>query len=100
MIQRASLFATLALPILAAPLAAQDAAATKPANPSAARLIAAPSAQAQEPSQEDLRARFGEKLGKPFLRAAAWTTDYDAARARATVEKKLIVAYFTRSYAY
>lgn len=39
-----------------------------------------------------------EKLQKEFVKNAAWTTDFDAAKAKATEGGKLIFGYFTRSY--
>ena len=49
--------------------------------------------------QEDsLEARRDEKLRKPFLKKAAWITDYDQALAESLKQKKPIFAYFTRSY--
>ncbi|HYC77814.1 MAG TPA: hypothetical protein VEI02_09320 [Planctomycetota bacterium] len=53
----------------------------------------------QSKSQEELVKLRDEKLQKEFLKKADWTTDYDAAKARAMKEGKLIFAYFTRSYA-
>jgi hypothetical protein len=64
----------------------------------AAAVLAAPAAcQPQGQSQEKLRALRAEKLAKPVFEG--WLTDYDAARARARKDGKLILAYFTRSYA-
>ncbi len=60
-------------------------------------LLAA--AQAQPPSQEQLKANLEAKLKAPFLTKAAWLTDYDAAREEAKKSGKPIFAYFTRSYA-
>ncbi|MFO1050752.1 MAG: hypothetical protein U1F36_00890 [Planctomycetota bacterium] len=70
---------------------------TQPA--AAARLIAAPQQQG-EPTQAELQKKYDEKLAKPFVEKSKWTTDYDAARARAKEEHKLLFTYFTRSYAY
>lgn len=64
----------------------------------AALLVAAP-LSAQDPSQADFKARYEEKLAKPFIAAGGWVTDYDLARERAAKEKKFIFTYFTRSYA-
>ena len=60
-------------------------------------LMAGPAAAQGE--QEKLRAKAKKKLAKPFVTFAPWVLDYDAARARAKKENKLILAYFTRSYA-
>ena len=68
--------------LLAAPLAAQE-----------------PPKQPPPPSQEDLKARYQEKLEKPFVSAGGWITDYDRARELAAKEKKFLFVYFTRSYA-
>lgn len=38
-----------------------------------------------------------KKLAEPFVSKAAWTTDYDHARAEARKTGKPIFAYFTRS---
>lgn len=99
MSRRHPTIALLALPFLAAMPVAQDQA--KPARP--ATLIqpaSASGAQQQEPTQEELQKKFDEKLAKPFMSHAKWTVDYDAVRARAKAEKKLVLAYFTRSYSY
>lgn len=64
----------------------------------AAAILAVPATCQQDgPSQEKLRAQRAEKLAKPVF--AGWLTDYDAARARAEQQGKLVLAYFTRSYA-
>ena len=47
------------------------------------------------PQQQDPAAQLTAKLASPFLRAAAWELDWDAARARARAQKKLIFGYFT-----
>ncbi|MGE0145576.1 MAG: hypothetical protein AB7I19_20180 [Planctomycetota bacterium] len=77
----------------------------KPATPTvpAARIQATPVTAAgagQQPSQDELKAKLADKLAKPFVKHANWTTDYDAARARAKEEGKLVFTYFTRSYSY
>ena len=90
------------LPGLSGVLAAQDTEApkAKPATPMRAVRIQAAPAQTEAPTQDSLVAKFEEKLGKPFMKAANWTTDYDAARARCKAEGKLLFGYFTRSYAH
>lgn len=49
--------------------------------------------------QADLKAKKEKKLASEFLKKAAWTLDFDAAKAAAKKGDKLIFAYFTRSYA-
>ncbi|MHC4516145.1 MAG: hypothetical protein ACYTGW_19105 [Planctomycetota bacterium] len=51
-----------------------------------------------QPDQEELKARREEKLACEFLTKANWITNYDKARAEAKKSKKVIFAYFTRSY--
>ena len=46
-----------------------------------------------------LQAKLDEKLATPFLTKAEWSTDYDQARTLAKAKGKVILAYFTRSYA-
>jgi len=67
----------------------------------AALLAAAPTTFAQDPAptQADYKARYEEKLAKPFIQAGGWITDYDLARERAAKEKKFLFVYFTRSWA-
>jgi hypothetical protein len=50
-------------------------------------------------AQQDFAAKRDAKLESAFLKNATWVTDYDQALALAKQEKKLIFAYFTRSYA-
>ena len=47
---------------------------------------------------EDLRANLAAKLGKPFVKNAAWVLDYDQALKSAKSSNKLVFAYFSRSY--
>ncbi|GAB4139069.1 MAG: hypothetical protein Fur0037_05120 [Planctomycetota bacterium] len=61
-----------------------------------AGLCAALSAQ----TQEQLEERRAAKMALPVFKKAAWTFDYDKARADAKKSGKLIFAYFTRSYAH
>lgn len=79
----------LSIAVLGAALAAQQPAAK----------LAAPSPQ-QPQSQEQLRELQQKKLGKEVFQKAAWRTDLDAARAEAKKDGKLLLVYFTRSYAY
>jgi len=62
----------------------------------AARIVPASSRQA--PSQEDLIGRRDAKLAEPWVKNAAWITDYDEAQRVANETGKKIFAYFTRSY--
>ncbi len=48
---------------------------------------------------EVLEQRRNEKLGKPVFARAEWLADYDAALARAAKDGKLVLLYFTRSFA-
>lgn len=80
-------------------LPAQEAEPVKPALPLKAVKIA-PAAQGQAPSQEDLVQRRTAKLAKPVFQRAAWLTDFDAAKQQAREQQKLILTYFTRSYAH
>ncbi len=59
-------------------------------------LIPALSAQRSQPDLIDRRAK---KLAKPFVTSAPWMLDYDKARAAAREEGKMLLTYFTRSYA-
>ena len=81
-------------------LPAQEAEPVKPALPLKAARLAAPAAQGQAPSQEDLVQRRTAKLAKPVFQSAAWLTDFDAAKQQAKEQQKLILTYFTRSYAH
>jgi hypothetical protein len=53
----------------------------------------------QEVDQETLIAKRDEKLKKEFLKKADWLLDYDRARAEAKKTGKVLLVYFTRSYA-
>jgi len=63
-----------------------------------ALLVAASPARAQD-QQELMKKNLEEKLAKPFLKNATWIMDFDKAKEEAKKSKKLIFAYFTRSYA-
>jgi hypothetical protein len=58
-------------------------------------------AGAMAPAQDvaQLVANRDKKLASPFLRYASWKLDYDEARAEAKSSGRLILGYFTRSYA-
>ncbi len=43
--------------------------------------------------------KYQEKLKKDFITKASWVMKLDEAQAKAREQKKLIVGYFTRSYA-
>ena len=47
----------------------------------------------------EMEDRFQAKLDKDFAKNAEWTTDFDAAKAKAKETGTPIFAYFTRSYA-
>lgn len=47
-----------------------------------------------------LEQKRDKKLAEPFMKNAAWMTDYDKAREEAKKSGKLIFAYFCRSYAF
>ncbi len=55
----------------------------------------------QEPatSEDELRARYEEKLKKDFLKEVKWQRSIKKARKLAKRKKKPILAYFSRSYA-
>jgi hypothetical protein len=53
-------------------------------------------------AQDDIAqlvAKRDTKLASPFLKSAQWTTSYDEALAASKASGKLILGYFTRSYA-
>ena len=64
-----------------------------------AALAFSASLAAQQKSQEEFIQLRDEKLAKEVFKKAPWGFDYDAARKQAKAEGKLILAYFTRSYA-
>jgi hypothetical protein len=51
-------------------------------------------------NQEQFKQLRTEKMAKDVFTKAAWTFDYDKARAEARKSGKPIFAYFTRSYAH
>jgi len=63
-----------------------------------AALLAAP-AFGQGPSQDQLRANHAKLIAEDWFEDGGWTEDLEAAKERAREGDKLIVAYFTRSYA-
>ncbi|MHC4133639.1 MAG: hypothetical protein ACYTDU_11270 [Planctomycetota bacterium] len=48
---------------------------------------------------QDLQANLDQKLAKPFVKNAAWITDFAEAKRKAKELQEPIFAYFTRSYA-
>lgn len=48
--------------------------------------------------QAELQAKYEKKIAKEFISYGNWMLDYDAARAKAKAEGKLLFTYFTRSY--
>lgn len=50
-------------------------------------------------ADDEMQAKYEEKIAKPFVSHGSWIVDYDEALARAEKEKRFIFAYFTRSYA-
>ena len=49
-------------------------------------------------SQDDLKAKYEEKLSHKFIEKGGWLTDYDKAREKAEAEGKVLFVYFSRSY--
>lgn len=50
-------------------------------------------------SAQSFEEKLEEKLKEPFVSKAAWVLDYADALKKAKEEKKIVFAYFTRSYA-
>lgn len=48
--------------------------------------------------QAELQAKYEKKVAKEFISYGNWMLDYDAARAKAKAESKLLFTYFSRSY--
>lgn len=51
-------------------------------------------------SQEELEKRYQEKLNKDFVQKISWVRSLEEAKEQAKAEDKLILGYFTRSYAH
>jgi hypothetical protein len=49
--------------------------------------------------QEDLKKSYESKIAEDWFVKGGWSDDYDAVRARAKEEGKIIFAYFSRTYA-
>lgn len=47
----------------------------------------------------DMESKYQEKLKKEFISKVTWEMKLDDAMAKAREQKKLIIGYFTRSYA-
>jgi hypothetical protein len=56
-------------------------------------------AQSPEPADHANQLRRDAKLARPVFQRADWSFDYAAARAAAQRHDRLILAYFTRSFA-
>jgi hypothetical protein len=89
------LFAVLA----GAPRAQEEYGGGPPPQPVRASKVAPAPAAPQGANQEELLKRRTAKLGKPVFRSAAWFTDFAAAKKQAKDEDKLLLVYFTRSFA-
>lgn len=59
-------------------------------------VVAALEAQSND---DTYRHRRDAKLARPVFQRSDWTSDYESALAAARREDKLILAYFTRSFA-
>ncbi|GAB4148657.1 MAG: hypothetical protein Fur0037_16980 [Planctomycetota bacterium] len=99
-LSRAAAAASCASLLIAAATPQEPPRPAEPVRPArrAARIV--PARPMPPLSQEELRKRRAEKLAKPVFAKAAWRTDYDAARKEARETGKLILVYFTRSYAH
>ena len=97
MITKSNLTAGVALAAaaLCPALSAQETGTKKP-TVRAARLVGG---KADTKTQGELEAQRAKKLAKPVFKLANWVMDYDEARTRAKAEGKLILTYFTRSFA-
>ena len=51
------------------------------------------------PARAGVRESLEKKLAKEFIRKAGWQQNYGAAKNKALADGKLILAYFTRSFA-
>ena len=55
--------------------------------------------QEPAPSEDELRARYEQKLKKDFLKEVKWQRSIKKAQKLSKRKKKPILAYFSRSYA-
>lgn len=83
----------------AKPIPAQPAQPGRAAQPAQRAMRLSPAPRAREKSQSDLIKLRAKKLSKKVFENADWFYDYDEARAAAKAEDKLLLVYFTRSYA-
>ena len=67
--------------------------------PLAAALLGGAALGQKPDKQAEYRASYEKKLAKEFISYGNWMLDYDAARAKAKAEGKLLFTYFSRSYA-
>jgi hypothetical protein len=65
----------------------------------AAAIGAAAGTLTAQKSQEELQAAFAALQDHAWYTGGGWTTDFDAAKARARETGRPILAYFTRTYA-
>lgn len=65
-----------------------------------AAVLACSSVVCAQGGQEDLIDKREKKLAKEVFHTNPWVFDYDAARAQAKEQNKLLFTYFTRSYAF
>lgn len=61
-------------------------------------LASAPAVAAQD-EQQELREKYEHKLEKEFVSKIEWIQSFDQARASAKKQGKLVLGYFSRSYA-
>ncbi|MHC5210430.1 MAG: hypothetical protein ACYTG2_06925 [Planctomycetota bacterium] len=64
-----------------------------------AGLSIAPGVSATPRPLDDLQTKYEAKLQLEFVEYGGWVTDFDAAKARAKQEDKVLFVYFSRSYA-
>ncbi|MBC8327914.1 MAG: hypothetical protein ISR76_07485 [Planctomycetes bacterium] len=100
LVQKKWIAAAVAGLALGGGLAAQAATPAKTGVP-AAKIQPAPKQDAQDPAEQQAKfqASYAEKLKKEFIAHGGWITDWEAARAKAKAEGKVIFTYFSRSYA-
>jgi len=60
---------------------------------------AAPLASAQKEDEAELREHYAEKLHKDFVGKIPWVQSLEQARGTAKEQGKLVLGYFSRSYA-
>ena len=62
-------------------------------------LFASATGAASNPSADELKDKFEEKLAQPFVKNGGWIADFEEAQEAAQAQDRVIFAYFTRSYA-